>query len=441
MAKKKAAVFCMMVGVIAGISHHAHARDERLVVSCAENRASENTDQMPEEFKNFGVNGQVRVRGDWSRNQNLRDLTLTPGTEDNQVVSRTRLNVWLEPGESLKLFAQGQFYGRGQSQGYAQAALYQAYADISGMPWIPIEFKIGRQEFCYGSAFFLGANDFYDGLAWDGVRMRIAPSENLWLDAIAVRYVNLAADTSGDEPALYGVYGNYHVADTAEIESYLFFHKGGFKFFHADLPDSPEWFTLGGRFAGKAGRLDYEVEPLFQFGKLDNLNSGQDAIEAYGGHVDLGYTFVEPQVRVFAAYAMGRGDNGAADGKYREFHGNIYHDNYLVGDIGLIPDLSGITIDGVRASGVHSIVCGLVWDIFSWLNLNLDYHWFRADATPAGISLDIGREADVTTTCRCSDRLSITAGLNRFFSGSFFEDVTGSAPDVNYVYLQTQIEF
>jgi iron(III) transport system substrate-binding protein len=35
----------------------------------------------------------------------------------------------------------------------------------------------------------------------------------------------------------------------------------------------------------------------------------------------------------------------------------------------------------------------------------------------------------------------ITASANRFFTGKFFEDAAGSIQDINYFYVQTQIEF
>ena len=54
-------------------------------------------------------------------------------------------------------------------------------------------------------------------------------------------------------------------------------------------------------------------------------------------------------------YAFGTGDGNPEDGDMREFHGNIYNDTAVVGDISLVPDVSGIDIGDVRASGMKVV--------------------------------------------------------------------------------------
>jgi len=392
----------------------------------------------------FSVGGQVRLRGDFASNQNLGDFSFSPDTRDEQVLSRTRLNLSLEPIKQMKGFIQGQFYSRQNHSDYSKANLYQAYLELSDIGHLPIEFKIGRQELCYGSTFFLGPNDFYDGLTWDGAKMKILPLDNLWIDLIGARYVRLDKNTSDSEPALYGAYSSYELNEGTDLDLYFFYHKGGFKFFHVDLPDSPKWFTIGTRIAGKFGdRFDYELEPLYQFGKIDNPNrSTRDTISAYGGHAEAGYLIdSEFKPRLFAGYAFGSGDSDAEDKKFREFHGNIYNDNYIVGDISLVPDLSGLTVGDFRASGMHILIAGISFDLHPKLNLNLDNHYFIADKTPEGISRNLGDEINLIITYRLLENLNIVASANRFFTGGFFKDAADSGDDVDYFYIQTQIEF
>lgn len=389
------------------------------------------------------ISGQERLRGDFARNQSLRDFSLTPGTHDGQLISRTRAAVSVKPIKPLEVFAQGQFYLRENNYDYSKMNIYQAYIDFSDREHLPIGLKIGRQELCYGSTFFLGPNDFYDGLVWDAAKLSVYPAEKIWLDLIAARYVKLNKHRSDSKPALYGGYGSYELSEAANIDLYLFYHHGGFEFFHTDLVYSPRWFTAGTRLAGKFRGFDYEIEPLYQFGKIDNPDRDKrDNIGAYGGHVDIGYTFKTMfNPRVFAAYAAGSGDNKTSDKWYREFHGNIYNDNYLVGDTSLIPDLSGITSGGARASGMHAFVAGLSLDILPKLNLNIDNHYFLAGKTPEGTSRDVGDEINLIATYRVFDNLSIVASINRFFTGNFFKDASGSGKDITYFYIQTQIEF
>lgn len=391
----------------------------------------------------YNIDGQIRVRTDAVKNQNLGDFSFSSDTDDEQIISRTRLNVSIKPINQIRGFLQGQLYYRQNHNDYSKMNLYQAYLELFNED-IPINLKIGRQDFCYGSTFFLGSNDFYDGLTWDGGKLKISLLDNFWIDLIAGRYVKLNKHTSDREPALYGAYSSYELVENIDTDLYFFYHKGGFKFFHSDLPDSPKWFTLGARLAGKIKEgFDFEIEPLYQFGRIDNPERQErDTITAYGGHIEAGYTFKsEHKPRVFSAYAFGSGDNDTADKKYQEFHGNIYNDNYLVGDTSLIPDLSGITIGSSRASGIHILVTGLSMDINPKLNLNLDYHYFLADKTPLGVSNNVGSELNLIFTYKLFYDINIIASANRFFTEKFFKDAINSDKDISYFYIQTQIEF
>lgn len=391
----------------------------------------------------FKIGGQARLRGDFIENQGLGDFSFNPDTRDEQALSRTRLSLSVEPVEWIEGFIQGQFYDRQNHSDYSQANLYQGYLELFHTG-LPVGLKIGRQEFSYGSAFFLGANDFYEGLAWDGAKLNVSARDDFRIDIIAARYVKLDKNTSDDEPALYGAYSSYELTHDTSADLYFFYHKGGFRFFHSDLPDNDKWFTLGTRISGKIkGGFDYEIEPLYQFGRIDNPDrSGRDTISAYGGHIESGYTFRSKyNPRLFFGYAFGTGDNNASDKKYREFHGNVYNDNYLVGDTGVIPDLSGVTTGDFRASGMRVFVCGLSADVHPKLNLNLDYHYFTAGKTPAGISKRMGSEANLIAAYKLMENVDIIAGANRFFTGKFFKDAAGSGRDINYFYIQAQVEF
>lgn len=372
-----------IVLLICGMSVLAITRSVSSVLASEIHHSSTETcdehDENKEAAENktiFTISGQVRTRGDFVKHQNLGDFGFTPDTHDEQLLSRTRLSLSVEPTEQIKGFIQGQFYDRQNKSDYSKTNLYQGYFEFSERGF-PISLKVGRQEFCYGSAFFLGPNDFCEGLVWDGAKVKISPRENLWIDVMGARYVKLNKNTSDSEPALYGFYSSYALLKDTDIDLYFFYHEGGFQFFHSDLPDSEKWFSLGTRIAGEIGeRIDYEVEPLYQFGKIDNSErAARDTISAYGGHIEGGYTFkVKHNPRIFAGYAFGSGDSDSSDTKYQEFHGNIYNDNYLVGDTSIIPDLSGITVGDFRASGMNILIAGATCDILPLLNLNLIFN-------------------------------------------------------------------
>jgi Alginate export len=390
--------------------------------------------------------GQVRLRGDFARNQNFTDFAFTPGEREAQFLQRTRIHGSVEnPALGLKGFAQGQWYGRwGGIDNRSEIDLYQGFIEWNHLLSSPLSLKAGRQDFSYGSTFFLGPNDFYNGLSWDGLQVNIRPNDAFQADILGVKMSKL---NSGD-PSLYltGVYSTYQVNQGTVVDGYFFYHKGGFPFLHREfeIEDSGQkWFTLGIRLAGKVGGFDYELEPQVQWGRVKNpMRDEKDEIRAYGGHVDLGYTFPIPwEPRVFAAYAYGSGDSDPFDGKYREYHGNVFNDNYLVGDMSVIADLSGVTVNGIHASGIQAWVAGISVNPLSNFNLNLDIHFFRASKVPQGLSRDLGTEVNLFAAYKLGKRISFLAGLNKFFTGRFFEQASGSGKNINYGYIQGQVEF
>ncbi len=415
-------------------------------------------EQMIEEDKSSGekpgskenrwkvdAGGQVRSRGDFARNQNFTDFTFTPGQKEAQFLERTRLHGSIEnPGLGLKVFVQPQWYGRwGGTDKRSEIDLYQGYVEWEKILGSPVSLKAGRQDFSYGSTFFLGPNDFYNGLSWDGLKVSLNVKEDLSSDFIAAKMAKL---NPGD-PNIYltGLYTTYKIYKEGSLEGYFFYNKGGFPFLHREFEvrSGQKWFTLGVRLAGKVNRFDFELEPQFQWGRVKNpIDDGKDKVRAYGGHVDLGYTFKLPwEPRIFAAYAFGSGDDDPLDGKVTQFHGNIFNDNYLVGDMSVIADLSGVTVNDIHSSGIHVWVAGISVNPLPDLNLNLDVHRFLASKGVSGFSKDLGVEVDLVAAYKVMKRISVLTGLNRFFTGRFFEQASGSKKNIDYVYIQGQVEF
>lgn len=408
------------------------------------NQAAEQPEAVEDRWKVDG-GGQVRLRGDFVRNQDLTDFTFTPGEEEVQFLERTRLHGSIANSVlGLKIFVQPQWYGRwGGIDERSEIDLYQGFAEWEKILGSPVSLKAGRQDFSYGSTFFLGPNDFYNGLSWDGFKVSLNVSKDVKSDLIGAKMAKL---NPGD-PNIYltGLYTTYKINNEGSLEGYLFYNKGGFPFLHREfeVESGQKWFTLGTRFAGKASRFDFELEPQFQWGRVrETIQDRKEKVRAYGGHVDLGYTFELPwEPRIFAAYAFGTGDDNPGDGKITQFHGNIFNDNYLVGDMSVISDLSGVTVNDIHSSGMHVLVAGISVNPLSDLNLNLDIHRFIASKGISGFSKDLGLEANLVVSYELTKGISFLAGLNRFFTGRFFEQASGSKKNIDYAYIQGQIEF
>ncbi len=400
----------------------------------------------------FEAGGQLRFRGDYAKNQNLTDFTFTPGEKEAQFLERSRFHGSVEnKALGMEVFAQIQWYGRwGGKERRSEVDLYQGYVEWEKVLKSPLRLQVGRQEFSYGSMFFIGPNDFYNGLSWDGFKGSVDLSKSLSIDLLGARMAKL---NPGD-PSIYlsGLYGTYKIYEEGSLDGYLFYNKGGFPFFHREFElksFDQKWFTLGARFSGKASGFDYELEPQYQWGRVRGaIGDGRDRVKAYGGHVDIGYTFGFPwKPRLFGAYAYGSGDNDPFDDKYKEFHGTIFNDTSLVGDMSVITDLSGVTVKEVHASGVHVWVIGFSVLPFSDLNLSFDVHRFRSSKVPKDYSKDLGWEMNLVASYKIKKgipffkEVSLLAGVDRFFTGRFFEQASGSNKNINYAYLQTQVEF
>ena len=395
---------------------------------------------------NFG--GQVRLRFDATQNQSLEDFSYTPDKGETQLLNRTRLHVEANPAEWVRLYFEPQFYGRwGGYNNEDRLSVYQGYVEFSKLGQLPVSAKIGRQELVYGSGFFLGNDDFYRGLNWDGAKINVQPMRNLSVDLIAARLVSFTNNKAG-KPGLYGFYSTYSGMKDTVSDFYFFYNRHGFQNLYNHLyesfHDSPLWFTVGTRLEIKpVKQLTLELEPMYQFGRVRYNDTGDDGqIRAYGGHFDLTYDFAlpfEPSLRV--GYAFGTGDRNPQDGTMREFHGNVYNDTLVVGDISLVPDVSGIDIGDIRASGMEVVTLSSSVKLSPVFSLCLDWHHFTADKVPQGFTRTIGSEADLFLTCELSEKISIIASANHFFTADIFRQATGKNKDIDYFFLQTQIEF
>ncbi len=394
----------------------------------------------------FDAGGQVRLRGDFARNQNFTNFAFTPGHDEAQFLERTRLQASIKnPSLNLEVFVQGQWYGRwGGLDNRSDFDLYQGYVEWEKVLNLPVSVKAGRQEFLYGSAYFIGTNDFYNGLSWDGIKTSIHPFEQLVVDILGAKMAKL----NPEDPDIYlaGLYTTYKIYKEGVLEGYLFYNKGGFPILHREfvlLDSGQQWFTLGARLAGKIGGFDYELEPEFQWGKVKNaIGDGKDLVRAFGGHLDLGYTFKLPwEPRLFGAYGYGSGDNNPFDGRYREFHGSLFNDSYIFGDMNVIADQSGVTVNNVHASGMQIWVGGLEVKPLPKLGVTLRVHRFLANRVPPGFSKDIGTEIDSVISYKVTKWLSFLVGLDTFLTGPFFKQASGSGKNIDYAYVQAQVEF
>ncbi|WP_243370141.1 alginate export family protein [Geotalea sp. SG265] len=396
----------------------------------------------PLQFGPLKVGLDAMIRGESTNNFNFTDFAFTPEKSDGRLLIRVRPSLTFTPNDYLNARVEGQWYAFYNHTDSDTMRLYQGYVEGS-MPNKKASLKVGRQELVYGSSFMLGADTFFDGLSFDAVKLQVKPVEPLTVDFFAGKYVK--DNSGGITGELYGMYGTYTVNEGLGVELYSLLDTGGAGLTHEGKDERTA--SVGARLTGKLGKaVAFELEPVYQFGRHIESSSHQD-INAFGGHVDL---TIDPAIgsyptKALVSYAFGSGDSDPASGNFTEFH-NPNNDTPLIGDTSVIGDLSGVNAvdlsgNEVRASGLHVITAGGGIDLTDRFNVSLDGHYFRAVLPPAGISKDVGFETNLILTYKLTKQVSLLASANRFFTGRFFKDVTGSGKDINYGYLQVQATF
>lgn len=390
----------------------------------------------PFEYK-IGINGFLR--GEGVGGFRLTDFSHAPGHGEGRFVYRVKPYVYWHPDEWLDIHAEGQGYGfTGRNhQEFNRYSLYQGFieARLPGSEMFAL--KGGRQEFSYGSAFILGADSFFDGLSFDSARLRIKPVEPLTLDILFGGYAT--PFSGGVRGNLAGAYATYALSEGNTVEAYAFQDAGS-----ADHHPGEYLSIWGLRGTAKLGALSLEVEPVFESGRVFVASTADnDRIEAFGGHADLSLESVLAGFnnKLFVSYAYGSGSSNAANGGSvaREFK-NPNNDNSLVGDMSVIGDMSGVTVNDHHASGLQIYTLGVGVDLTKEINFSATGRYFAANAVESGFSKKLGLETDFTVTWNMGEGVSAIAGYDRFFTDSFFRDASGSSRDIDYGYLMLQFD-
>ncbi len=391
--------------------------------------------EMPAFEYKVGVNGFLR--GEGADNFRLSDFSYAPGHGEGRFLYRVKPYAYWHPTDYLDIHAEGQGYGfaGGSHQEYNKSSLYQGFIEAKLPGSGVLALKGGRQEFSYGSTFILGPDSFYDGLSFDAARLRVKPVEPLTVDFLLGAYAT--PFSGGVKGNLAGAYATYAFSEGNAVEAYAFRDSGS-----TDHHSGEYLATWGVRGTAKLGPVSLELEPVYESGRTFNtVWSGNDRTDAFGGHLDLSTESVLAGYnnKFFASYAYGSGSWNAANGisAAREFR-TPNNDSSLTGDMSVVGDMSGLTVDGHHASGLQISTLGWGIDLTKEFNFSATGRHFLANNVEAGFSRRLGLESDFSLTYAVREDLSLILGYDRFFTGSFFRDATGSGRDIDYGYLMVQ---
>ncbi len=392
--------------------------------------------EMPEFEYKVGVNGFLR--GEGAGNFRLPDFSFNPGHSEGRFLYRVKPYAYWHPTDWLDIHAEGQGYGfSGGSQYAGKVSLYQGFVEAHLPGSDILALKAGRQEFSYGSTFILGPDSFYDGLSFDAVRLRVRPVEPLTVDLLAGAYAT--PFSGGVDGNLAGGYATYVFSEGNAVEAYALRDSGSTDH-HVG-----EYFAVWGlRGTAELGPVYLEFEPVYESGRAFNsVLGGNDRIDAFGGHLDATVEAVLAgrNNKFFASYAYGSGSGDAAKGvtAAKEFK-NPNNDNSLLGDMSVIGNMSGVTVNGHHASGLQIYTLGWGVDMTKELNFSATGRYFLANNVEDGLSRRLGLETDFTLTYNLAEWLSFLVGYDRFSTGGFFRDASGSGADIDYGYFLLQFD-
>jgi Alginate export len=393
--------------------------------------------EQPPFLVGAGVDGFLR--GEGAGNFRLPVLSYDPGHAEGRIVYCVKPYVYWRPTDYLDIHLEGQGYGySGSTQETGRFNLYQGFVEAKLPDSDLLALKAGRQEFSYGSGFILSPNVFFSGLAFDAARLRVKPASILTVDFLGGLYA--AGFNNGLKGDMEGVYAAFAPGEADAVEAY-FFRDTGSPVHHAG--EHRDIWGLRG--TAKVGPVSLEFEPVYESGEVFNPGAlANDNVGAYGGHVDLTYEtgLTGFHHKFIASYAMGSGSRAAAAGTNlgREFK-NPNNYTYLVGDMTVVADLSGINVGDQHASGIQ--VYNLVWgvDLRKDLSFSAAGHYFLANDTTENLSRRLGVETDFTLTYTINKDLSLTVGYDRFFTGGFFRGASGAAGDIDYGYAMLNFDF
>lgn len=400
------------------------------------------------------MEGEVRYRLEMRNN-----FTFNDGSYEDDAIHliRTRLGIgWDATPQNLHLFVQGQ-----DAQSFAQSSLNQGTGFVNRLDlrqlyaeWTPVKaegpviFKVGRQELAYGDERFVGAFNWSNvARVFDAAKVRWVPAKNLWIDAWASQVVlidRVKADSADHGQDFYGLYAGWKPMAEHLLDSFLLVRhdrdnelRGEVTSHRGQLKEA----TVGNRFKGKRGGLDYGLEWAYQFG-----SRAHEEILAWALHTKAGYTFGRCpwKPRVGLEFNHGSGDGDSSDGEVNNFS-NLFPTNHI--HYGYMDFASLRNMNNLRFS-VETQPHG------KW-RMELSYHaffldsnksaWFNAGeavirpATP-GASRTVGQEIDLLANWKVSKQVGLLAGYSHFFAGPFVDD-SGADDDADFFYLQTTLKF
>lgn len=412
------------------------------------------------------LGGEARVR--WESETN-RNFGARDPSHDAYLLYRELLHADLRYRNLFRIFIEGidaRVADRDLPQipGMENAFdMQQLFADVRILgEQSPLTLRVGRQELSYGKERLIGKLDWMNqGRRFDGAKLRYS-SAKLDVDAFWVKPVffmnrpftnpwnthinegmNRKPDHWREEQNFYGLYSTYKGIAGHAIDVYFLGLNDRGIFVNANNRYGDlNVYTIGSRFAGATGRLDYDIECAGQWGKWDG-----DEVHAWMVGSDFGYTFADVPTtpRLGLGFDYATGDDTPRDQSHDTFNQLYPTGHAFLGYIDLVARENIIAPNVNVTFKPHKSVTAKLFFYHFWLDSNLDA-LYNAGANPIRRNVsgssgnDVGSELDARVIWQVDVHSSLMVGYSHFWPSSFI-NTSGFSRDADFVYIQYQFKF
>ncbi|HEX8266830.1 MAG TPA: alginate export family protein [Pyrinomonadaceae bacterium] len=315
----------------------------------------------------------------------------------------------------------------------------QAFVDVNfdAGEKINVNFRAGRQEMLIPATRLI---NFREGpnvrASFDGLRATVKNGK--WtFDGFAVKPVESNRgyfdDASDNQTTFWGALGERKLN---------FVGKSSVGFYYLGLDRKRARFdigtgreirrSIGARFAGNAGAIDYANEFTYQFGEFKN-----GAIRAWMIASDNGYTFAgtrfAPRVGLRANIASG--DKKTNDARLETFNGLFSPGNYFGGEIGLLGSSNFMNLHPHINFKFPKRVLLTFDTMFYWRQSTRDgiYNSGGVLLKPGNLSRSryVGTQPSATAVWAVDRHITFVASYTHFFAGKFLKE-TPPGKDIDF---------
>ena len=311
---------------------------------------------------------------------------------------------------------------------------------------VPLTLRVGRQELQYGNQRLVSP------LEWASTRRRFDAVKMYWtgedwrIDAFYAKPVAVQRrqrDRYNEDFDFYGLYATYSGIPDHGVDAYFFAvdNRGSAVNPNFKAGDVSR-YTLGSRFWGTTGALDYEAEVAGQWGRWAG-----DTIQAWSVSAQGGYTWDCPaKPRLGIGFDWASGDHDPTDGKVGTFDQLFPLGHKYFGYLDLV-GRQNVTAIGADLSAwlMPEKVKGRIGYQTFWLASRKDALYnagggaTRRDAT-GNSGREIGHEIDLTVSWIIDHHSKMLFGYSHLWDSDVIIN-TGPSEDPDLFYVQYQFKF